>query len=116
MADYDAPERDQPYGGESTAELARLLAGGVVQIENRGSGGFGRTAGRVFVGEVDVNFEMVRRGAGWFDPEYAKDEELYLVENAARDAKMGLWALPPEKRIEPWVWRGMSKEARARNR
>jgi hypothetical protein len=54
----------------------------------------------VFVGDVDVNFEMVRRDAGWFDPEYAKDEELYLVENAARDGKIGLWALPLEKRIE----------------
>jgi len=57
-----------------------------------------------------VNFEMVRRDAGWFDPEYAKDEELYLVENVARDGKVGLWALPLEKRIEPWVWRGMSKD------
>ncbi len=50
MADYDAPERDQPYGRESTAELAGLLAGDAVQLENRGSGGFGRVAARVFVG------------------------------------------------------------------
>lgn len=63
-----------------------------------------------------MNFEMVRRGAGWFDPEYAKDEELYIVENAARDAKSGLWALPPEKRIEPWVWRGLPKEVKAMRR
>lgn len=77
MADYDAPERDQPYGREATEELTSLLAGGIVQLEHRGSGGFGRTAARVFVGDVDVNFEMVRRGAGWFDPEYAQDEELY---------------------------------------
>jgi endonuclease YncB( thermonuclease family) len=116
MADYDAPERDQPYGRESTAELAGLLAGGVVQLENRGSGGFGRTAARVFVRDIDVNYEMVRRGAGWFDPEYAKDEELYLVENTARDARVGLWALPPEKRIEPWVWRGLPKEVKALRR
>jgi endonuclease YncB( thermonuclease family) len=71
MSDFDAPERDQPYGREATAELTKLLSAGVVQLENRGSGGFGRTAARVFVSEVDVNFEMVRRGGGWFDPEYA---------------------------------------------
>jgi micrococcal nuclease len=116
MADYDAPERDQPYGREATAELAALLASGGVQLENRGDGGFGRTAARVFVGEVDVNFEMVKRGAGWFDPEYAQDEELYLVENVARDARIGLWALPLDKRLEPWVWRRLSKEDKALRR
>jgi endonuclease YncB( thermonuclease family) len=116
MADYDSPERDQPYGREATAELTKLLADGAVQLEVRGSGGFGRTAARVFVGDGDVNFEMVRRGGGWFDPEYAKDEELYIVENAARDAKVGLWALPLEKRIEPWEWRKLSKEQRAARR
>jgi micrococcal nuclease len=84
-----------------------------VQLENRGDGGFGRVAARVFVGDVDVNFEMVKRGAGWFDPEYAKDEELYVVEGAARDAKVGLWGLSQEKRSEPWVWRGMPKEVKA---
>jgi len=72
-------------------------------------GARGRSAG-----EVDVNFEVVRRGGGWFDPEYAKDEELYIVENAARDAKVGLWALPLEKRMEPWEWRRLSKEEKAR--
>ena len=116
MSDFDAPERDQPYGAEATAALATLLSGGVVQLENRGSGGFGRTAARVFVGEADVNFEMVRRGAGWFDPEYAKDEELYIVENAARDARIGLWALPLDKRVEPWVWRRLSKHLKAKRR
>jgi endonuclease YncB( thermonuclease family) len=116
MSDFDAPERDQPYGPEATAALASLLSGGVVQLEVRGSGGFGRTAARVFVGEADVNFEMVRRGAGWFDPEYAKDEELYIVENAARDARIGLWALPLDKRVEPWVWRRLSKDLKAKRR
>jgi hypothetical protein len=32
------------------------------------------------------------------------------LENSARDAKLGLWALPKALLVEPWVWRKMSAE------
>jgi endonuclease YncB( thermonuclease family) len=54
---------------------------------------------------VDVNREMIRRGAAWFDSQYARDQSLYDDELDARDAKRGLWALPLTSRVEPWVWR-----------
>ena len=112
----DSPERGQPYGAEATHELATLITGKVLQVEERGPGGFGRIAARVFVGPLDVNYEMVRRGAGWFDPEHAKDEDLFYVEEAARDANVGLWSLPRESRFQPWVWRDMPKKERDRYR
>jgi hypothetical protein len=34
----------------------------------------------------------------------------YDVENSARDARLGLWALPKAVLVEPWVWRKMSAE------
>jgi endonuclease YncB( thermonuclease family) len=66
---------------------------------------------QVWTANLHVNSEVMARGAAWFDREYAHGDCLYQVENAARDAKLGLWALPLEKRIEPWVWRQRKRGA-----
>ena len=72
---------------------------------------YGRIVARIHVNGVDVCRELVARGAAWFYPEYAEDESLFVVEEEARDAKRGLWALPPEDRVEPWVWRQRQRSA-----
>ena len=73
----------------------------VVQDTDR----YGRTVGRVYVGNLDVNAEMIGRGAAWVYRDYAKDPSLYRLENEAKAAKRGLWALPEAQRCAPWVWR-----------
>ena len=60
---------------------------------------------QVWIANLHINRELMARGVAWFDREYAHDDCLYQVENDAHDAKRGLWGLPLEKRIEPWVWR-----------
>jgi endonuclease YncB( thermonuclease family) len=70
---------------------------------------YGRTVARVWVDDLDVNRELVRRGAVWFESEYAKDDALFREEQAARAAKKGLWANP---HIEPWIWRERRRESR----
>ena len=101
----DAPEREQPYGAEATSELAKLVRGRKLIFVFDDVDRYGRIVARVWVGNVDVNREMISRGAAWFDSEYASDDELYHAEQQARDAKRGLWSLPQHKRVEPWVWR-----------
>lgn len=101
----DAPERDQPYGEQATSELAKLLRGRELILVYDDVDRYGRIVARVWVGNKEINREMVLRGAAWFDAEYAKDDELYDAEQEARGAKRGLWSLPREERIEPWVWR-----------
>jgi endonuclease YncB( thermonuclease family) len=66
---------------------------------------YGRLVGRIYVDTTDVSAQLVAEGAAWFNSEYAHDESLYLLEGEARDAKRGLWALPLDERIEPWVFR-----------
>ena len=73
---------------------------------------YGRTVAHVWNGETSLNLELVKRGAAWFYSQYARSAALYDVEQEARKAKRGLWALPPAERIEPWVWR---ERARGRN-
>ena len=101
----DAPEHDQPYGAEATSELAKLVRGRKLVFVFDDVDRYGRIVARVWVGNVDVNREMITRGAAWFDSDYASDDELYHAEQQARDAKRGLWSLPQHKRIEPWMWR-----------
>lgn len=101
----DAPERDQPYGSTSTALLDQLLRKQNLVLVFSDVDTYGRIVAEVWVGNLNVNAEMVRRGAAWFESQYSDDHQLYLVENAARDRKEGLWALPAAKRVEPWTWR-----------
>ncbi len=98
----DAPEHDQPYGLEAKRELDSIIHGKQLVIVPSDTDRYGRTVARVWVGGLDVNRELVKRGAAWFQSEYAKDDALYWEEQAARNAKIGLWAKPHE---EPWHWR-----------
>ena len=101
----DAPERDQPYGSTATALLDQLLRKQNLVLVFSDVDRYGRIVAEVWVGNLSVNAEMVRRGAAWFEAEYSDDHQLYLVESAARDRKQGLWALPAADRLEPWRWR-----------
>ena len=55
---------------------------------------YGRTVGRIYVGGTNVNAEMVKRGAAWAYRQYLKDQSLLALEQQAKTAKRGLWALP----------------------
>jgi len=105
LAEADAPEKDQPYGKDSSNELASLLRGRDLVLVPIDTDRYGRTVVFIWIGSTCVNKEMVRRGAAWFYDEYAKSDALHVVEDEARDAKTGLWGLPRKSRTEPWVWR-----------
>jgi micrococcal nuclease len=68
---------------------------------------YGRKVGRVYKDEIDVNAEMIRRGAAWVYRKCARDQRLYTLEKQARQNKKGLWGLPEAERIQPWEWRKM---------
>ncbi len=105
LSGIDAPEIDQPFGREARDELVKIVGNQhcVMQVVEADS--YGRTVVHLWIGDLNVNAEMMRRGMAWFDSEYARNEALYLLENEAREQKRGLWALPREKRVEPWEWR-----------
>jgi len=73
----------------------------VVQDTDR----YGRTVGRVYVGELDVSAELVRVGAAWVYRKYLKDESLLDFEAEARAAGRGIWGLSETQQVPPWEWR-----------
>lgn len=111
MADIDAPELDQPYGDKARAIAAAALDGKEVLMLRVDTDTYGRFVVHVWIGDLNVNREVVALGAAWFYAEYAHGDCLYQVENAARDAKRGMWKLPLEERVEPWVWRQHKRDA-----
>lgn len=106
----DAPEIDQPFGKQARGILERLIRDQQVVLVFDDVDHYGRIVARAWVRNVDINLEMIRRGAAWFDSEYARDDELYSAEQKARAAKQGLWSLPLKERIEPWMWRRKGRD------
>lgn len=105
LAEIDAPELHQPYGDKSKRELLSLLADRYLVIMPFDTDRYGRTVAHIWSGGTHLNEELVQRGAAWFYDAYSRGDALYYVEQDARKAKRGLWALPLKDRIEPWVWR-----------
>ena len=105
LAGMDAPELDQAYGQQAKRALSALAFGNKARVESPGPDKYGRTLGTVFVGAVNVNAELVKRGAAWVYRAYPFPPELEGLEAQARAARRGLWALPVDQRCPPWDWR-----------
>lgn len=114
LADVDAPERDQPYGWRAKLELIDLVRDAHIVLVPRDVDQYGRVVADAWVGEVEISRELVKRGAVWFYAEYAQSDDLYREEQRARSAKIGLWALPSQQRVEPWEWRRRVRESSGR--
>lgn len=113
LSQVDTPEKGQPYANRSRQALAKLVFGKQVQVTVVDTDRYGRTVGRVAVGELDVASELVSAGAAWVYRRYATDESLYFLEEIAREQGKGLWGLPESGRIPPWEWRAQKRRQRA---
>lgn len=105
LGEIDTPESKQPYGERAKQTLSDLAYDKPARVVVQDTDRYGRTVGRVYVGGVDVNAEMIRQGAAWAYRQYLKDQSLLKLEAEAKAAKRGLWALPEAQRCPPWDWR-----------
>ena len=65
LTEIDAPERDQPYGSNSTEYLKSLLKEGMVDVDISGTDRYGRKLGRLYWQGMDINRELVSEGYAW---------------------------------------------------
>ena len=105
LAQIDAPEKAQPYGKRSTAALYSMAFGKSARVVVVDVDRYGRSIGDVYVGDLYVNREMVRRGHAWAYTRFSPSVEILDVEDAARAEERGLWTLPESERDAPWIWR-----------
>ena len=103
LAEIDAPESRQAYGQRAKQALSSMVFGQRVQVQVQTTDRYGRTVGRVYVGDTDVNAELVRTGMAWVYRQYLRDQSLLRLEAQARTAKVGLWA--ESSPTAPWKYR-----------
>jgi endonuclease YncB( thermonuclease family) len=75
----DTPESRQPYGTRARQELSKLAFRQTVRVEVTDTGRNGRTVGQVWVGNLNVNAELVRRGAAWVYRQYNHGPALLVL-------------------------------------
>jgi endonuclease YncB( thermonuclease family) len=103
LKEIDAPELKQPFGKHSLQSLMQICADKTARVLWTEKDRNGRTLGRVWCGGIDANAEQVRRGMAWVFDRYVKDRTLYKWQDAARSARLGLWAGTAP--LPPWQWR-----------
>lgn len=101
----DAPEKNQPYGGQSTLQVLSLIGQKPIRLNGAGKDRYGRILAHVHADDTWVNMEMVKLGAAWVYK--AKPDTFWAdfndAERDARNNKRGLWADPSP--IYPGDWR-----------
>ena len=105
FAGIDCPERAQPWGRNATEALKAVLTGEPVKVEVVDVDRYGRTVGRVYIKDMNINRHLVESGNCWVYPRYAKDSQLFKLQDEAKAAQRGLWRLPEIERVPPWEWR-----------
>ena len=104
LSGIDAPEKAQPYGQRSKEALSALCYQVLATITPRTKDRYGRTVADVECLGKDAATEQVRTGMAWVYVKYSKSYEAFSpLQEAAKAARLGLWADPaPEP---PWEWR-----------
>ena len=100
----DAPEDGQAYSEMSRDGLAHAVLGKDVTIRIVGRDVNRDILGRVYLGTIDINLELVRAGLAWHYRRYSSEEALREAEKSARKAKRGLWQAGPRP-VPPWRFR-----------
>ena len=103
LTEIDAPERDQPFGKQSTDNLKSFLRKGFIDVDLEGQDIYKRHLGRIYVDGTDINKKMVSTGSAWVYDKYVTDESFYIEQKKAQNNKLGIWA--DEEAMPPWVWR-----------
>lgn len=96
--------------------LKRRVQDKQVELEPITQDRYDRLVARVFVGELDVNAELVRLGHAWAYRKYMRkgeDAGLCSLEQEARESRLGLWAISTQARVAPWDWRRRKQQVAA---
>ena len=103
LTEIDAPERDQPFGKQSTDNLKVFLRKGFIDVDLKGQDIYKRYLGRIYVDGKDINKKMVSTGSAWVYDKYVTDKSFYIEQKKAQNNKLGIWA--DEEAMPPWEWR-----------
>lgn len=99
----DCPESKQDFGTSAKQAVSELCFGKQVKVVYSSKDRYGRILGTVYIGNKNVNKELLRMGLAWHYIQFNNDKELAKLEQEARNKKIGLWSHPNP--IPPWEFR-----------
>lgn len=105
----DCPELGQPFGERARQRSGQLAMRHTVTVRTVETDRYGRIVGEIILPDgQSLNLTLVAEGLAWWYRNYApRNLKLRLAEEAARDAKRGLWADPQP--TPPWLWRSSNR-------
>lgn len=109
----DAPEKVQPFGSKSQANLGQMAFQKQATAECPKRDRYGRLVCKVFVDSQDVGLKQIADGMAWWYRKYAKEqspEDRATYEQAETIAKLrrvGLWS--ETNPTAPWDWRKLMR-------
>ena len=108
LACIDAPETAQGASGQwSTQTLKGMIQGKTISLKPQVKDRYGRTVAEIYVGNRNINLQMVQLGAAYAYRQYLKqcDKDAYLnAETTAMRGKLGVWG-PYQSDLKPWQFR-----------
>jgi len=104
LVDIDSPESAQPFGKAAKKYASDLCFGKTVRVlPKKRRDRYGRILATIFVDDtLDVNAQMIAGGYAW-RYKYSKKKTYGVLEDEARDERVGLWT--DDNAIDPWQWR-----------
>ncbi len=113
LATIDAPEFNQRFGIQSRESLRKLVYKKNVRVLPSAKDKYGRVVAEIFIGDVNINVEQLKRGFAWHYKFHAKSQSfakklIYSqAEESARKAGLGLWK--SENPEPPWDYRKQNR-------
>ena len=102
----DAPEKSQAFGQKSKQQLSNYVFGKDVTVTWKSKDKYGRVLGTVFVGNTDINLQMVRDGYAHHYKRFDRSPAYAAAETEARQNRRGLWSDPNPISPEDYRHRG----------
>lgn len=113
LSGIDAPEKAQPFGDRSKANLSALAFDQDVTANCPKKDRYGRDICVVVVRGKDLGLAQVADGMAWWYQKYAKEQtsrarlDYEAAEFSAKAKRLGLWA--DKDPVPPWDWRRAMK-------
>ncbi len=107
----DTPEKGQDFGQKAQDLTSSLIAGRIVEVEQKDVDRYGRVVGLVKVDGQSLNELIIQNGYAWVYRQYCKERfcsDWIKAEETAKQAKKGMWSSPVV--IPPWEWRAAQRE------
>jgi micrococcal nuclease len=103
---FQSPEGGQDFGNRAKKFVSDIVFGKQVRVVKMDIDRYDRVVGMVYVGDVNVNEELVKNGLAWVYQRYCKISicsSWLALEAQAMAAKIGLWS--HANPVAPWEFR-----------